>query len=237
LLLGACATAYAADEEKAAAKVSERLTSATAVFQEIMSTPDKGIPEDLLKKAQCVVIIPGAKKGAFIFGATYGQGFITCRASSGEGWTPPGNVRVEGGSFGFQIGGEETDAVMLVMNKSGEEHLLSSQFKLGASGSVAAGPVGRTASANTDAYMNAEILTWSRARGVFAGISLNGATLRQDLDNNRALYGKAVTNKEIVEGQAVERPATAAPLLDELSKYSPEKGMMEKPANAEEEEE
>ena len=147
-----------------------RLKTSAEVLTEIMSAPDKGIPDELLEKSQCIVIVPGIKKAAFIVGGQYGKGFIECRRASGKGWSAPAAVKVEGGSFGFQIGGSETDAIMLVMNKRGAEKLLSSKFTLGADASVAAGPVGRSASANTDAKMHAEILTYSRSRGVFAGL-------------------------------------------------------------------
>lgn len=196
----------------------QRLNEASAVFQEIMSIRDKAIPQDLLDKAHCIVIVPGLKKGAFIIGAKYGKGFLSCR-SAGKGWSAPGTVRVEGGSVGFQIGGSESDVFMLVMNERGASKLLSSKFTLGGEGEVAAGPVGREASAQTDALMRAEILSWSRARGVFAGISLQGATLRQDLDDNGVIYGRKMTNKEIVQtGVAV--PKAAAPLIALLNKYS-----------------
>lgn len=201
----------------------ERLDRASTVFQEIMGAPDKGIPQDLLDKSQCIVVVPGLKKGAFIVGGKYGRGFFSCRAKSGHGWTGPAAVRVEGGSFGLQIGGSETDVVMLVMNERGAERLLSSKFTLGGDASVAAGPVGRTATAETDAYMTAQILTWSRARGVFAGISLSGATLRQDLDSNQAIYGKKLTNKEIIEG-GLAAPAAAKGFVSTLTKYSSRKG-------------
>jgi SH3 domain-containing YSC84-like protein 1 len=204
------------------AKESEpvtRLDEATAVFSEIMTTPDKGIPQDLLEDAHCIVIVPGLKKGAFIVGGKYGKGYLSCRKKSGAGWSAPGTVRVEGGSVGFQIGGSETDVIMLVMNERGAERLLSSKFTLGGEGEVAAGPVGRSATAQTDAFMRAEILSWSRSRGVFAGISLQGATLRQDLDDNRALYGKKLTNREIVM-QGVRAPKAASKLLSLLTKYS-----------------
>jgi lipid-binding SYLF domain-containing protein len=196
----------------------QRLDEATAVFQEIMSTPDRSIPQDLLDKAHCVVIVPGLKKGAFIIGAKYGKGFLTCRAK-GKGWSAPGTIRVEGGSVGFQIGGAESDVIMLVMNERGAEKLLSSKFTLGGEGEVAAGPVGRQATAQTDALMRAEILSWSRSRGVFAGISLQGATLRQDLDDNAVIYGKKLTNKEIVQS-GIATPKAAQPLTSLLSKYS-----------------
>jgi lipid-binding SYLF domain-containing protein len=199
----------------------ERLHEAAAVFSEIMAAPDKGIPKDLLEKAHCVVIVPGLKKGAFIVGAKYGKGFILCRKGA-TGWSAPAAVRVEGGSFGFQIGASETDVVLLVTNERGADRLLSSQFTLGGEGEVAGGPVGRSATAQTDAKMTAEILSWSRSRGVFAGISLQGATLRQDLDDNAALYGKKLENREIVRGN-VAPPKAAARLLGLLSKYSSHK--------------
>jgi lipid-binding SYLF domain-containing protein len=176
----------------------KRLEEAAAVFSEIMATPDKGIPQDLLEKAHCIVIVPGLKKGAFIVGGKYGKGYLSCRNKSGAGWSAPGTVRIEGGSVGLQIGGSETDLIMLLMNERGADRLLSSKFTLGAEGDVAAGPVGRSATAQTDAYMRAEILSWSRARGVFAGLALQGATLRQDLEDNDVLYGKKLENREIV---------------------------------------
>ncbi|HTA69982.1 MAG TPA: lipid-binding SYLF domain-containing protein, partial [Bryobacteraceae bacterium] len=160
----------------AAADAPKRLGDAADVLTEIMSAPDKGIPQDLLAKSECIVIVPGLKKGAFIVGAKYGKGFMSCRKKSGVGWSAPGSIRVEGGSFGFQIGGSETDVVLLVMNQGGAKKLLQSKFTLGGDASAAAGPVGRTSSAETDAQMHAEILTYSRARGLFAGISLEGAT-------------------------------------------------------------
>ena len=201
----------------------KRLEAARTVFSEVMATPDKAIPQELLDKAECVVVVPGLKKGAFIFGAKYGRGYLSCRKTSGAGWTGPGAIRVEGGSFGFQIGGSETDVIMLVMNERGAQRLLSSKFTLGGSADVAAGPVGRTATAQTDAYMTAEILSWSRSRGVFAGVSLQGATLRQDLDVNKELYGKTLTNKEIIEGQMAP-PKSAEAFVSNLNKYSSRKG-------------
>ncbi len=197
---------------------AERLKRSAQVFQDIMQAPDRGMPQPLLDKSECVVVVPGLKKGAFFIGAKYGRGFVSCR-KAGAGWGAPGAVRVEGGSIGFQIGGSETDVVMLVMNKRGAERLMNSKFTLGGDASVAAGPVGRTAQAETDAYMTAEILTWSRSRGVFAGVSLSGATLRQDLDVNRKLYGKTLENKEVVFG-SLAPPAPAAELIGLLNKYS-----------------
>jgi SH3 domain-containing YSC84-like protein 1 len=218
-VLIACVSAGIAHAETPA----ERLHSADAVLSEIMGAADKGIPQDLLGKAQCIVLVPGLKKGAFIIGGKFGRGFLLCRSESGTGWSAPGAVTVEGGSFGFQVGGEETDAIMLVMSKRGAEKLMQSKFTLGGDASVAAGPVGRTSSAETDLQMHAEILTYSRARGVFAGISLNGATLRPDKDTNKELYGRGLTNQEIVMGKT-EAPPAAADLRTHLSRYSARKG-------------
>lgn len=197
----------------------KRLDNAATVFQEIMEAGDKSIPQDLLNKAQCAIVVPGLKKGAFIIGAKYGRGFVSCRKKDGVGWSAPGAVRVEGGSFGFQIGGSETDVVVLVMNERGAQRLLSSKFTLGGDASVAAGPVGRSASAETDAMMTAEMLSWSRSRGVFAGISLQGATMRQDLDVNKNLYGKLIENKDIVMTD-IATPQGAEKFLGLLNKYS-----------------
>ena len=199
-----------------------RLKTSAEVLTEIMSAPDRGIPQELLEKSQCIVIVPGMKKGAFIVGAQYGRGFIMCRGLSGSGWSAPAAVKVEGGSFGFQIGGSETDAIMLVMNKRGAEKLLSSKFTLGADASVAAGPVGRTSSADTDLKLHAEILTYSRARGVFAGIALNGATLRPDNEANAELYGGRLTNRQILRGKG-NTTAGGTELAADLSRYSSHK--------------
>jgi lipid-binding SYLF domain-containing protein len=203
----------------AAETATERLAVSAEVFQEIMSTPDKGIPQDLLAKAQCVIIVPGLKKGAILVGGQYGRGFAECRKEDGYGWGAPGAVRVEGGSVGFQIGGSSTDVVMLVMNKRGMQKLLGDKFTLGADASVAAGPVGRTVNAGTDVRMDAEILAWSRAKGLFAGISLTGATLRNDADVNAELYGRKIDNKEVLGG-AVEPPPASQALRATLDKYS-----------------
>ena len=196
---------------------AKRLNAAAEVFSEVMSTPDKAIPQELLENAHCIVIVPALKTAAFVFGGKYGKGYLSCR--SGAGWSAPGTVRIEGGSVGFQIGGSETDLIMLVMNESGEGRLLSSKFTLGAEGSVAAGPVGRTATAQTDAQMHAEILSWSRSQGLFAGLALEGATLRQDLDDNATLYGKKLQNRYIVT-KHVRPPKAAARLLELLNRYS-----------------
>jgi len=198
---------------------AKRLAAATDVLNEIMGTPDKGIPQDLLDKSTCAVIIPNVKKGAFIVGAKYGRGFIACRRANGTGWSAPAGVKVEGGSVGFQIGGSETDVVMLVMNQKAVNKLLSSKFTIGGDASAAAGPVGRTSSAETDAQMRAEILTYSRTRGLFAGVSLQGATLRPDDDANEDMYGRKMSNQDIVLG-SVKEPASASGLIAALNKYS-----------------
>lgn len=199
---------------------AKRLNDSAQVFSEVMSAPDKGIPQDMLGHAHCIVIVPDLKTAAFIVGGKYGKGFLSCRSKSGMGWGAPAAIRIEGGSVGFQIGGSSTDLIMLVMNARGAEKLLESKFTLGGEGSVAAGPVGRTATAQTDAQMHADILSWSRSQGLFAGLALEGATLRQDLDDNAAIYGKKMDNKEIVNS-SIRTPRTAAKLISELNKYSP----------------
>src|SRR5579872_6124740 len=198
---------------------AKRLDDAAAVFSEVMGAPDKGIPQDLLENAHCIVIVPDLKTGAFIIGGKYGKGYMSCRNKRGTGWSAPATVRIEGGSVGFQIGGSSTDLIMLVMNERGEDKLLESKFTLGAEGSVAGGPVGRTATAQTDAQMHADILSWSRSQGLFAGISLQGATLRQDLDDNATLYGKKLENRDIVT-KGIRPPRAAAKLMALLNRYS-----------------
>ena len=199
----------------------ERLRDSAVVFHEIMATPDRGIPQDLLNKAACVVLVPSLKKGAFIVGGEYGKGFVVCRRN-GTGWGAPGAVKVEGGSFGLQAGGSATDVVMLVMNEKGMNELEKSKFTLGGDASVAAGPVGRSATANTDAYMTAEILSWSRSKGVFAGLALDGASLRPDREANQELYNEKLDNKQILM-TSMAPPASARPLIAELDRYSPRK--------------
>jgi lipid-binding SYLF domain-containing protein len=206
----------------AASDAPKRLQSAAGALKEVMDIPDKSIPQDLLNKAECIVIVPDLKKGAFIIGAKYGKGFVSCRKKDGVGWSAPGAVRIEGGSVGFQIGGSEMDVFMLIMNERGVDRLLSTKFTLGGDATVAAGPVGRSTQAETDARFTAEILTWSRSRGLFAGISLSGATLREDEDWNIDLYGKKISNREIVTG-GVAAPKAAATLLSELDRYSSRK--------------
>lgn len=214
----ALAPLMAKDKEPA-----ERLHEAAAVFSEIMAATDTSIPQDLLTDSHCIVIVPELKTAAFVFGAKYGKGYLSCRARAGKGWSAPGTVRIEGGSVGFQIGGSSTDLIMLVMTERGADKLLSSKFTLGVEGSVAAGPVGRTATAQTDAQMKADILSWSRSQGLFAGVALEGATLRQDLDDNATLYGKKLENREIVT-TGVPAPKAAAELLALLNKHSAQEG-------------
>jgi lipid-binding SYLF domain-containing protein len=197
----------------------EHLQSATRVFSEIMQTPDKGIPQDLLDRAECVIILPGVKKAAFIVGGEYGHGIAECRKSSGTGWGAPAMMKLEGGSLGWQIGGESADIVMLVMNRHGMNKLLGDKVTLGADASIAAGPVGRQANAQTDLKLTSEILAWSRVKGVFAGLALNGASLRPDKSEDHDLYGRGITTKEIVLGN-VQPPPAAHPLIAELNRYS-----------------
>jgi len=213
-------TLLVADEDTR--KTDERLDDAASLFTEIMGAPDKSIPQSLLDKSSCIVLVPGLKKAAFVFGGKFGKGFAVCRAANGLGWGPPAAIRIEGGSFGLQIGASSSDVVLLVMNERGMKRLTESKFTLGAEASVAAGPVGRNATAQTDAMMTAEILSWSRSRGIFAGVSLDGATLRNDLDANRDMYGKPWTSRQILMSGAAP-PASARKLLGILSKYSPKK--------------
>ncbi len=203
-------------------KTDERLDDAADLFSEIMDSPDKSIPQDLLNKSSCIILVPGLKKGAFVVGGKYGRGFAMCRKQGGEGWGPPAAIRIEGGSFGLQIGVSSSDVILLVMNERGMKRLATSKFTLGAEANAAAGPVGRDATAQTDAMMTAEMLSWSRSRGVFAGISLSGATLRNDLDENKAMYGQRYTNKEILNS-GLKPPEGASKLIAVLNKYSPKK--------------
>jgi SH3 domain-containing YSC84-like protein 1 len=206
-----------------ATKHGQRLEDAATVLDEVMAAPDKGIPSDLLNRAHCVVIVPGLKKAAFIFGARYGKGYLTCRKNTDGGWSSPATVRVEGGSFGLQLGATETDVIMLVMNQSGADRLMTSKFTLGGTAQAAAGPIGRTATAETDAMMRAEILSYSRSRGLFAGVALQGATLREDLDANKGMYGQRLTTKEIVLGNDAKPTPGGRALLATLAKYAPGK--------------
>ncbi len=209
--------AFAQDKE------DDRLKNSFTVLKEILAMPDKGIPRDLLNKSVCVIAYPSVLKAAFIVGGSYGRGVITCRTGEGHSgpWSAPAMFALEGGSFGLQIGGQATDFVLLVMNDSGANSVLSSKVKLGADASVAAGPVGRDASAETDIVMKAEILSYSRARGVFAGVSLEGSTMRSDDGANKALYGKELSAKQIVQGGHVKIPAAGLSLIHLLDKVSP----------------
>ncbi len=202
---------------------NQRVTDAYNVLREVLGMPDTGIPRDLLNKAECVIVVPSMKKAAFIVGASYGRGVMLCR--SGENfrghWGAPAMFALEGGSFGFQAGGSATDYVILVMNERGARSVMSSKVKLGGDASIAAGPVGRTTSAETDVVMNAELLSWSRAKGVFAGISLAGSTLRSDDSANKNLYGKDLNAKDILLKAEVKPPASAKQLDALLQKTSP----------------
>ena len=205
-------------------KEAERLENATYVINEIMQTPESGIPEDLLDRAVCVGIIPGEKKGAFVVGASFGRGALVCRSHGTGGWGAPSMFSLYGGSYGLQLGGQSTDIVFIVMNSGGVRKLLQSGVKFGADVSAAAGPVGRKAEAETDIQLHAEILTYSRSRGLFAGISLAGSVLRQDEDGNERLYGHAVTAKDVLIRGTEKPPAAAKSLDDILTKYSPRGG-------------
>jgi SH3 domain-containing YSC84-like protein 1 len=202
---------------------NKRLKESAEVLGEIMGADDRAIPQDLFAKAQCAIVIPAMKKGGFIVGAKYGRGFASCRQPDGKGWTGPVGMRVEGGSFGFQIGGAESDVVMLMMSKKGMDRLLSSKFTLGGEATAAAGPVGRDAQAQTDATMRADILSWSRSRGVFGGIALQGATLRDDGEVDEALYGAGVSRRDVLAGKK-PAPEMAKVFVDQLNKYSAYKG-------------
>jgi len=208
--------------DKAVDEHSKRIHESALVLSEIMDAGDRGIPRDLLEKAQCVGVVPNLKRAGFIVGAKYGKGVITCRTSGAPGWSAPSTIRIEGGSIGFQIGAGETDVIFIVMNQRGENRLMEDKFTLGGDASVMAGPVGRSAEARTDAMMQAEILSWSRARGIFAGVSLEGATLRPDNGDNEKIYHRPVTQKELLHGH-IDPPASAAGLYDELNKYAPYK--------------
>lgn len=213
--------AKAADDKK---DDDKRLTNAGTVVQEILDIPDD-IPQDVLDKARCVVVMPSVLKAAFIAGGSYGRGTMVCRTGKDfDGpWGAPAMYALEGGSFGLQIGAEATDFVILVMNNHGVESLLHSKVKLGGDASIAAGPLGRTASAETDAYMRAEMLSYSRARGVFAGISLEGSTLRPDEDANHRLYGDSFNAAKIITEPQISAPASAAQLVQRLQKASPQR--------------
>jgi len=205
----------------AAKKDVERLNEATAVFREVMGTPDNAIPKALLEHAHCVAVVPGYKKGAFIVGASYGKGYLTCRAIGKAGWSAPATIRMEGGSVGFQIGGTETDLIMLVMSTRGADSLMQSKFTIGGAVQAAAGPLGRSSTAETDAAMRAEIISYSRARGLFAGISLQGATLRTDEDSNEAMYKRKLSTADIVRDRKVSASPSGQKFIAVINRYSP----------------
>lgn len=209
----------AADDQPKESKATDRVQAAADVLNEIESAPDSGIPQEILGRSECVAVVPSMLKGGFVFGAKYGRGLASCRTP--KGWSAPAFFTIEGGSVGFQIGGQAVDLVMLIMNKEGMQHLLSSEFALGADASVAAGPVGRHAEGNTDWKMRAQVLTYSRARGVFAGVTLNGAVVKQDKGSTRDFYGHMVTTKASLTGE-VDAPAAASPFLSTLAKWAQE---------------
>ena len=218
VVFGLAAMALAADENTGKeSKAQDRVQAAADVLNEIQGAPDQGIPEEVLGSAECVAVVPSMLKAGFVVGARYGRGLASCRTP--KGWSAPAFFTVEGGSFGLQIGGQAVDLVMLVMNDDGMHKLLSSKFKLGADASVAAGPVGRHAAADTDWTMRAQILSYSRARGLFAGLELNGAVIKQDKDSTREFYGHMVTNKAALQGE-IEPPAGAYPFLQTLAKWA-----------------
>jgi lipid-binding SYLF domain-containing protein len=221
VVVGLAAIAIAADEQASGkeGKAQDRVQAAAEVLDEIQGTPDKGIPAEVLGSAECVAVVPSMLKAGFVVGAHYGRGVASCRTH--KGWSAPAFFTVKGGSFGLQIGGQAVDLVMLVMNQNGMRNLLSSNFKLGANASVAAGPVGRHAAADTDWKMRAQVLSYSRARGIFAGLELNGAVIKQDKDSTREFYGHMVTTKAALQGE-IEAPKDAYPFLETLAKWAKE---------------
>jgi len=203
--------------------IGDRVVSAAVVLKEVAGIPE-GIPKDLIDKCTCVAVIPSLKKGGFIFGAAYGKGVISCRTDNGVGpWSAPSLMTLEGGSFGLQIGAEAVDLVLVIMNLGGLESLLDSKFTLGGDASVAAGPVGRTTSAETDALMSAKILAYSRSRGVFGGITLKGNTLRPDKDANHVLYGKEIRPRDLLLNQTADIPKDVKIFVNELTRISPKR--------------
>src|SRR5207302_4250019 len=218
VIAGMCMPSAVADDKDASEEV-HRLDAAATVLNEIMGTRDKGIPQEIMESAKCVAVVPSMLKGGFVVGANYGKGVATCRTATG--WSDPAPFRIAGGSVGFQIGGEAVDVVMIVMNDKGMRNLLNSKFKLGADASVAAGPVGRHAEGDTDWKMRAEVLTYSRARGIFAGVSLNGAVVKQDKDSTREFYGRMVPFRTSLTGD-VEAPVAANTFLTTLAKWAQE---------------
>jgi SH3 domain-containing YSC84-like protein 1 len=221
VLVGFLTALVSADEDAKGSetntKASSRVEAAGTVLNEIQGAPDQRIPEEILGSAECVAVVPSLLNGGFVVGGRYGRGVASCRTE--KGWSAPAFFMIGGGSFGLQIGGQATDVVMLIMNKGGMEHLLSSKFKLGGDASAAAGPVGRHAAADTDWKMRAQVLTYSRSRGLFAGLELNGAVIKQDKDSTRDFYGRMVPFKTSLTGE-VEAPKGAYPFLSTLAKWA-----------------
>jgi lipid-binding SYLF domain-containing protein len=209
---------WAAPKDKDQSDIDKRIDESAKVLNEIMATPDKAIPDKVMRRAQCIAVIPSMVKIAIGFGGNHGKGVATCRTGAGA-WSAPAPITITGGSWGLQLGGQAVDLVMIIQNDQGMQHLLSSKFKLGADASAAAGPVGRDAAADTDLKMNAEVLTYSRARGLFAGIDLSGAAITQDKDETRLLYGSFVPFSEILSGK-VRPPAASEPFLSAVRRYS-----------------
>lgn len=222
LVLSICSTllgvSWAAPKDKDQSDIDKRIDESAKVLNEIMATPDKAIPDKVMRRAQCIAVIPSMVKIAIGFGGNHGKGVATCRTGAGA-WSAPAPITITGGSWGLQLGGQAVDLVMIIQNDQGMQHLLSSKFKLGADASAAAGPVGRDAAADTDLKMNAEVLTYSRARGLFAGIDLSGAAITQDKDETRLLYGSFVPFSEILSGK-VRPPAASEPFLSAVRRYS-----------------
>jgi lipid-binding SYLF domain-containing protein len=216
LMAGYAQTSFAYGGDNDRAKLDERMNAARMVIDEVMSVPDKAIPQGILAGASCVVVIPGFKKGAFVVGAQYGQGVATCR--TGHGWSAPVFVKLEGGSYGLQIGGQSTDLILVAMNQDGLQHMLSNKFKLGADAAASAGPVGRNAQAGTDWKLNAEFLTWSRSKGLFAGLDLDGTVLSQNNDDTRIIYGADIPFKSILAGDQPV-PDDARPFVSTVARY------------------
>jgi SH3 domain-containing YSC84-like protein 1 len=225
LLVG---TSWCADEEKNQSDIAKRIEASAHVLNEIMATPDKAIPDKVMNDAKCVAVIPSMVKIAIGFGGSHGKGVATCRTANG--WSAPAPITITGGSWGLQLGGQAVDLVMIITNDQGMQHLLSSKFKLGADASAAAGPVGRNAGADTDWKMKAEVLTYSRARGVFAGIDLNGSAVTQDKDETRVLYGREIPFEEILNGKT-HPPESSEPFLAAVRKYATQAKEANAPGN------
>ena len=230
ILVVAAVSVAADDSDKDRSDIDKRIEASAGVLDEIMGTPDKAIPDKIMSDSECIAVIPSMIKIAVGFGGNHGKGVATCRTANG--WSAPAPITITGGSWGLQLGGQAVDMVMVVTNQNGMKHLLSSKFKLGADASAAAGPVGRTAAADTDWKMKAEVLTYSRARGIFAGIDLNGSAITQDKDETRILYGKMVDFADILDGK-VPPPRESDPFLAAVKKYSTqarEQGQVSQPA-------